>query len=42
MENYKADKVSVKETKTVHTDKLSGAETLYYSLVADKKIKKTI
>lgn len=40
MENYKADKVSVKETKTVHTDKLSGAETLYYSLVADKKIKK--
>lgn len=37
MENYKADKVSVKETKTVHTDKLSGAETLYYSLVADKK-----
>ena len=29
MENYKADKVSVKETKTVHTDKLSGADIRY-------------
>ncbi len=39
LENYKADKISVNETKDIRIDETSGAATKYYSLTAQNKVK---
>ncbi|MGN0182970.1 MAG: strawberry notch-like NTP hydrolase domain-containing protein, partial [Candidatus Ornithomonoglobus sp.] len=39
LENYKADGLTIKERKVVHTDSSTGAETTYYNLEARHKLK---
>lgn len=39
LENYKADKISVNESKDIRIDKSTGAATKYYNLTAKNKVK---
>lgn len=41
LENYKADKISVNESKDIHVDKSTGAATKYYNLTAQNKVAPT-